>query len=463
MTLAPITVEASKLTALHNENLTGIKYYCEDPYYEYGDYDRYIGTTTAVADQAFYNQNMVWVGTNTSSFPDHLASGFYDDPGTFTALYCLQSQQIIDTLIDDIMDKIGSQTDSSQNYICTGINFDTPRLWGTFNYYSSGNVITSLNYWNGTDSCSSNHVSVMGVTHNYATYSDGKAQFVLQLKQRIIDEYGMCKIVGGPWLIYGTDTANKDEWINQASQRSDWEETQLDLILSETSANNTFYDDYPLISSVVVPMPRNILGSCEVQNYANYTKQRRTAALCAITGGWYQIPMHFGDAANSIVDLPPRQKMVRLLPGWCNLSDVGTSNCTWDGNTFSATKASIAGDMPFAWIGTSTMWVHKWGSSRGYPFGVNETSDLYVVKHGTGTENLEPLQIDPDRIVYQVKRLNGYMEEDVDGKADWRRDGASGNYYLNTGLLTGTATDGGLPYKFKIAKPGMALKAYSED
>ena len=86
-----------------------------------------------------------------------------------------------------------------------------------------------------------------------------------------------------------------------------------------------------------------------------------------------------------------------------------------------------------------------------------------MVKHGTGTENLEPLQIDPDRIVYQVKRLNGYMEEDVDGKADWRRDGASGNYYLNTGLLTGTATDGGLPYKFKIAKPGMALKAYSED
>ena len=54
------------------------------------------------------------------------------------------------------------------------------------------------------------------------------------------------------------------------------------------------------------------------------------------------------------------------------------------------------------------------------------------------------------------------MEEDVDGKADWRR---MGKWELLSQYRTAdrNATDGGLPYKFKIAKPGMALKAYSED
>lgn len=448
------------------ESYKGLNFYLTDPWgwvmlHTYG-YSRTIDTggTTSASAIAWYNLNMAW-GNATASFPYNLASGWWAG-SIFNPHWDIQQQRVMDLVVDGIVQMAHNY--AGDTFIFKGTVWDFPGGL-TGDWRTATNTAVTLNYFTGTNS-SLLHGTI---THEYATYSEANAAFIQQLNTSLRSEFGDTKQIINPWVIYNSSSNAQgvyDEWIYQIKDRSDREEIKTDMILQE-SGHVTQYLNYANDTNIFtsgVDVTRDVVGNSQTDITDSY-KDRQIAAYAAINGSWYN---YFGRFANIfpddlVVDVYPRLKLVRAVPNFCNLSDVGTSNCTWDGNTFSATKASIAGDMPFAWIGTSTMWVHKWGSARGYPFGVNETSDLYVVKHGTGTENIEPLQIDPDRIVYQVKRLNGYMEEDVDGKADWRRDGASGNYYLNEGLLIGTATDGGLPYKFKIAKPGMALIAYSED
>lgn len=434
-----------KVNYLNSPNITGLKFYFIDPttytlIYQ-GNTRTIDHTGTHTQSQInFYEQNMVWKGTDT--FPNNLASGYF--LGTSTRHYVewdWQQQRVIDEVVESIISLAKSYEVMSRLFTYAGYMFDVPRLRGEFMYWDGGGegVSTDLNYWTGADS----GILHGTITHEYATYREGKAAFLKKLAQRTRMEFPHAKWLADPAYLYSN--IHKDEWIYQIKNRADKDELTPDMLMQEGARTDFVDDTNNFNSGVDITVDRVACSqSSDVSEYTN----RLIAAKAGVNGAWYHWYGRFGGVGSmpsfgSVTAVYARIKLAKCIPNWCNLSGVGTSNTSWNGNTFVAMHTAIAGNAPFAYMGTYTMYATHW----------KRQNEKFVVKMGTNTELYEPVVIGDGYYVKSIWSTNGYFEPVADVKAtQWTKTGNS--WQINSGVVAGINTDGGIGFIFKVYPKG---------
>lgn len=425
----------------------------------------YTATHTA-AQIAFYNDYMAW-GSNTT-FPYNIATGWWENANKFSVLWDFQQQRVIDMVCDSIVAmatryQCGTTspagTAGTNSFTFAGYEIDVADLSGDFRIWDGGaNTAVTLSYWTGTDSTLLHGT----ITHEYSTYTEAKAAFYKQLNTELRTVFPEMKWKIEPWIFYSY-------WINDVKNRSDVADLIPDMMMQESGLDaylTNFVDDTNIYTTPSFPFSKAKAASTQSRE-GDHTDDRLIAAKAAINGAWFLWWGKLDSGTGSMPDwdasidlVYPRLKLLRCVPSWCNLSDLpnGTESTSWDGNTFLATHTTRAGSAPFARIGTDTMQCYMWGSSRGRPFGQFRDHEMFAVIRGTDSTRTETIQIDPNRNVYDIQRVNEYFEPDGnDAKADFIRH-PNGNYELVDGVIIGTNTDGGVGYRFKVSNNPVQVK-----
>src|SRR3990167_2511998 len=395
-----------------NSIYKGLKYYIVNPISGYNiifeNNSPYLDTTTSytATQKAWYEQRMAW--KSNDPFPNNMASGCFSSSTIFVAMWDFQQQAIIDEVVEKCMTLFHSYEDAvgptsvAYPFTFAGYMIDEPKLIGQFYRWDTSTgkeKPVNLTYWTGADS-SLIHGTI---THEYATYSDGLAAFYKKLNTRMREDFPQAKWILQPWRIYNaTGFGTWAEWVYQISGRSDKDQLTPDM-LSQEEPSTLFVDDNNIYNSGM-NITKDMVGISQVSQSAEY-ENRLYNAKAAINGGWSNWFGLFGQGKNTpyfntITDVYPRLKLVRCIPNWDNLNNVGTSTRSW------------------TWTGTETVGVYQ--STKSYI-----SSDVMYSRHPkTGklfavfnTTN-GVIKLNTGESVTSVKRTDGYFIETTDGSAD---------------------------------------------
>lgn len=326
----------------NNAAKSGLKFYLLDPELHA---DHYLGkpaptgsmvSTTRTYTQAekdFYEMNMVW--KSNAAFPSNLATTFYYNGTDFGVMWDFQQQRVIDMVVDKIVQIALSYQDTGFTF--GGTMYDMARIDGHFVRPAPGGyAATGLTYWTGTDS----GLTHGSITHDYASFSDGKAAFYKTLNARLKSIFGtQVKWIINPGFIYST-TQYMDEWIYHAEPRSDYTDLRPDLYLVENSALNSFLTEPKIFSSTKIPVTKDMVGAAPAYK-SDEDSHRLLAANIGINGSWFNYFGRFEDTPvdfPSIVDVWPRLKLIRCIPNWDNINQVPLSDRVWDGSVYTSKK-----------------------------------------------------------------------------------------------------------------------------
>jgi len=324
-----------------NPDKAGLAFYLMDPE-RFGDhFYGHVPTGPTVkrnraytqAEKDWYEENMVW--KSNAPFPDNLATSFFFNASDFSTMWDYQQQRVIDLLVGNIVQIAHSYEDTGFTF--GGVMYDMARIDGHFTYWNpgtGGNVATGLSHWRGSDS-SALHGSI---THEYATFSDGKAAFYKQLQQRLKEEFGShVKWIIQPGFIYST-VPYMDEWVYHVESRSDYAELLPDLYIVENDALNSFLTE-PRIFSSRLGITEDMVGSA-VHHDTLEGGHRSLAGNIGIKGAWFNWFGRFEETLDfvSIMDVWPRLKLIRCIPAWDNLHEVPLGDRSWNGTVYESTK-----------------------------------------------------------------------------------------------------------------------------
>jgi len=246
-------------------------------------------------DQYLYDKNFTWK-SNTAEFPNNIATGWWYNDSAFLVVYDFQQQSVIDETVEAIIEKVKSYENISINYRFAGLMWDVPDLRGDFwtGFHGSGGEFVDLSYWTGSDSCAS-----ASHTHDYATYSDGKATFLIQLYQRVREEFPDAKFISEPFLLY-------DRRIEDIQERPDANVLMPDMITQE-GPGTAFVDDTRIFDSGLITRDR--VGLSTPFTFGEY-ENRLYAAKAAINGSWFNWFGRFGGSG----DMPDYQNIYYYAP-----------------------------------------------------------------------------------------------------------------------------------------------------
>ena len=218
-----------------------------------------------------------------------------------------------------------------------GYIIDEPKLAGEFYRLDEHgkNISVGLSDWTGVDSGLVHDT----ITHEYATYAEGRAAFYKQLFQRTREEWPGIKVVMEPHDIY-------NDWVKEIKDRADKNELMPDALFQE-SAGTAFVDDKEIFDSGLVS--KDDVGSIQT-NEQGESENRLYAAKAAINGAWYNWPGGTEDMQDlqSITGVYPRLKLIRCLPNWDNLNHVPLTDRSWDGNVYQSTKSYVSSDVMYS-------------------------------------------------------------------------------------------------------------------
>ncbi|MCK6468364.1 MAG: LamG domain-containing protein [Candidatus Brocadia sinica] len=338
----------------------------------------------------FYNKHMAW--KSNDPFPNNLATGWFQGTSTqFCAMWDFQQQAVIDMVVEECINLFHSYEDTNLPFTFAGYMIDVPALAGAFwRWENNKNVFTRLSYWTGTES----GLVHGAITHEYATYEDGKAAFFKQLNNRMRQEFPDAKWIVEPYYLYKTNA--QDEWIYQIKDRYDKEGLTPDM-LSQESSGADFVDNTNIFNSGVT-VTKDMVGISQPNSVDEY-ENRLYAAKAGINGAWYNWFLRFGGTGDmpnfqSITEVYPRLKLIRCLPNWDNLNTVPLVDRSWDGSVYRSTKSYASSDVMY---------------SR-----QPKTGKLFVVfvtKNGV-------VKLNAGETVTGVQRADGYFIESGDGSAD---------------------------------------------
>jgi len=287
--------------------------------------------------QAQYEEFFTW--KNNMPFPQNLASGWWYSDSRFIPIIDFQQQSVIDDTVEYILAGIKPDENISLDFRFAGLMWDVPDIKGDFwsGYGGSGGEFVDLSYWTGSDSCAS-----LAHTHDYATYSDGKAAYFKTVYKRIREEYPDAKFISHPFTIY-------DRWIKDIENRADARELMPDLLLQEQSGT-LFVDDERIFSSGLVT--RNQVGTSTTRKFGNY-ENRLYAAKAAINGAWYNWFGNLGGDGDTpdyqnIYEVPARLQLIRVLPNWDNLAQIPLPERTWDGTVYESSNSYVDGNIIYS-------------------------------------------------------------------------------------------------------------------
>jgi len=334
-------------------------------------------------EKHLYKNYFVWK-SDTATFPNNIASGWWYNDNKFLVVYDFQQQAVIDATVEAIINKVKSFENLSIGYTFGGLMWDVPDLKGDFWIGgSSDRKFVDISYWTGKDSCaSSKH------THEYLTYSDGKAAFFKKLYKRVREDFPDAKFIGEPFLIY-------DRWISQIENRPDAQKLMPDMLTQEAPGTQ-FVDDTRIFNSGLVTKDRVGLSAPNI--FGEYDN-RLHAAKAAINGAWFTWFGRFGGSGDmpdysNIYEVPPRIQLIRALPNWDNLKNTPLSLRSWDGIVYKSPNSFADANIIY---------------SR-HP----DTGKIFAVFHNTTGR----IKLGDNEEVLSVSRTNGLFIETEDGKDD---------------------------------------------
>src|SRR3990170_5124335 len=328
-----------------NPDCAGLKFYLTDPCFYpqvLSGYNRDIDTKWPISDEAkdFYNQRMVWKSNDL--FPDNLATGNHSTGAStqFSVMWDFQQQAVIDEVVEKIINLAKSYEDTSLPFTFGGYIINEPKLAGEFYRLDEkgDNVPVGLSYWTGADS----GLVHGAITHEYATYSEGRAAFYKQLFKRTREEWPYMKVMMAPYDIY-------QGWIDGIKDREDKQELMPD-VLFQGRASMAFVNDARIFDTGLIR--KDEVGITQANRQDEY-KNRLFAAKAGINGAWYNWFGRFGGTRDmpdfkSIAKVYPRLKLIRCLPNWDNLNNVPLTDRSWDGSVYHSTKSYVSSDVMYS-------------------------------------------------------------------------------------------------------------------
>ena len=121
--------------------------------------------------------------------------------------------------------------------------------------------------------------------------------------------------------------------------------------------------------------------------------------MAGINGAWYNWFGQFGISGTkmpnfqSITDVYPRLKVIRVIPNWDNLLNVPLSQRSWDGAVYKSYNSYISSDV---------MYTHHWKNPK----------KLFAVYNTVNGK----IKLRPNETIVSIKNVNGYFEENIDVK-----------------------------------------------
>lgn len=315
-------------TGMENDPLSnGLHFYIESP--EYWTYTPNIITTNSYsASQIDFFENFCALKNSSTSFPNNIATGWYYGSTNFTPILDLQQQKVIDYEVASITKIIKGIEAANPQFHFGGLAWDVPNMMGDFWSALSGTQV-GLSYWTGGDF----GAICPGCTHEFATYSDGHAQFYKQLRSTLQQTWPGTRFVMEPYNVY-------NDWMGQIQTRSDANLLMPDLLSSEGPGTG-FVDDTRVFSSGLITKDRM---ASTTPNISGEAENRTVAAKAAINGAtftWFGRFGGTGDMPNysSITAVPARLKLIRALTTFENSNKTPLAQRTWDGTTYRSPTA----------------------------------------------------------------------------------------------------------------------------
>ena len=442
-----------------NDQVAGLSFYMLDPQTHVSkklgyENNIYATRTYTSAQQEWFNRNMVHKSSGgATNWYDHLQTAWtrFDSSGnmSFAVVWDFQQQAAIDLTVEEVIALAKSYENLSGTgspFKFAGFIFDSSRLEGQFwRWNGIKNITASLTYWTGSDS----GYVYQGTTHEYSTYTEGQAAFYKKLKKRMKEEFPNAKFNFEPWRIYSNGSS--DEFVYQRKNRVDAGELTADF-LSEEYAGTEFVDDVNNFNSGL-NVTKDMVGSSQ-SNEVGESKNRLIAAKAGINGAWFNWFGRWGGDGNlpnfqSITEVYPRLKLIRLIPNWDNLNNIPLANRSWDGNIYQSTKDGNRQ----SYISSDVIYSRHW-----------KTGKLFAVFNTTnGVINLKP-----GERVQSVHRVDGYFVESTDAMGDFIDLSRSQIALKSTvaiptdssnNAVTGSTQVVGLGYIFSVTGTGNAAPA----
>ncbi|BBO17721.1 conserved hypothetical protein [Candidatus Brocadia pituitae] len=330
-----------------NTECAGLKFYLVNPHFYpqvLAGYERDIDITKPVSEAAkeYYNQRMVW--RSNDPFPHNLATGYQHagDAEKISVIWDFQQQAVIDEVVEQIIRLAKSYEGEGLPFTFGGYIMDEPRLEGEFYRLDEKgkNIPVGLSYWTGTDSGLVHDT----ITHEYATYSDGKVAFYRQLRARLAEEFENPRWIVQPSVLYSE--VDTDEWIYQIKDRADKDVLTPDMLSQKHGGHADFVDEEKNFNSGVA-ITKDAVGISQSGEADEY-KNRLFAAKAGIHGAWYNWCGDGMPEFHDISEIHPRLKLIRCLPNWDNLNKVTLPDRAWDGSVYRSTKSYASGDVMYS-------------------------------------------------------------------------------------------------------------------
>lgn len=322
------------ITKMEMDTLSnGLGFYLETP--EYFIYKRVVNRKQkyAAKDLDFYSRYCA-VKDSTASFPDNLATGWIFNDSTFSAQLDFQQKEVVTWAVDQILTYVKQIRERNPRFAFAGYAWDVPQPGGDFwsgHNKGHGSQVT-LTYWGGKDS---GRVKQGTASGRYASYSEGRLEFYKELFRRTRELYPAARFIMEPYKIY-------DDWVRYVENRPDARQIMPDLV-SQEMVGDAFVKDQRIYQKGLLT-PHAI--ACSTPSVFSEKGNRELAAAAAIQGSWFCWYGRYGGSGDmpnfqSILQVPARLQLIRVLTLWENVNQTPLSKRKWDGSTYRSPTAFI--------------------------------------------------------------------------------------------------------------------------
>jgi len=316
---------------MENDSLSNdLYFYIESP--EFMVYQRYVYINKEYTENEIsYFLNNSALKDTTSTFPYNIATGWFVVNGFSTQLDFQQKRVVLQT-VDSILKLVEAIESKNPRFHFGGFAWDVPDLQGDF-WNGQVNVKkglpVGLSFWTGGDYS----VGYRNTVHDYATHSDGTAEYYKLLFKKTRAKYPDMKTIVEPYSPY-------DQWIKTINKRGDVKEIMPNII-SQENRGTQFVDDSRIFESGLIDIEH--LCSTAPSLYSD-SINRLVAAKASINKAWFNWYGRFGGTGEmpsfkSVADVPARLKLIRVLPNWENLNNTAISERKWDGTVYQSPNA----------------------------------------------------------------------------------------------------------------------------
>lgn len=286
-----------------------------------------------------------------------------------------------------------------------GYMIDEPGLDGNFYAFRDGgtcNRANDLAEQTGT-SVNSGIPHHDGGRYDYPTYREATVAFFKRLNSRLKQRWSNSKIVYHPWTIYAG-------YLGPMAHLPDRHELAPDMVFNEKDGTE-FADIFQDLAKASVleelGIQKDSVGTTHPNRDAaiGEAENRLVAARAAVNGSWYNWFNRYDEDGNPnfsrLTDIYPRLKLIRVVPGWDNLSriPVNPTHRVWNNNRTNPIYDSVDATLePQSHFSGQLIYSRHW----------QKKSQVFAVFLGSG----EPIRLKRGEAIVRVRRVNGYFEED---------------------------------------------------